>query len=89
MNEDTIIKTLELPHGEEWAWFADANLVVLSPRLDAAGRERALTEVQAHWRRRCLRVVEDAATEPLMGRVPCPEGSTVTQPLAGLTARGV
>ena len=50
VNEATIIKTLDLPHGADWALYADANLIVLSPRLDACGRDRALDEVCAHWR---------------------------------------
>lgn len=57
MNEKTVVTTMELPHGQEWAWFADANVVALARSLDEAGRQRALTEVQKHWRRSCLRVV--------------------------------
>lgn len=69
MNEKTLIKTLELPHGQNWAWYGDANIVVLSPCLDAEGREQALSELQDHWRRKCLRVVglddEAQPTQPL------------------------
>lgn len=64
MNEDTLVKTMPLPHGQTWAWFADANVVALSPCLSVEGRELALTEVQSHWRRSCLRVVPDAKDEP-------------------------
>ena len=67
MNEDTLIKTMPLPQGRDWEWFADANIVVLAPHLCPAQREQALTEVQAHWRRSCLRVLpsEPATTQPL------------------------
>ena len=57
MTEKTLIKTLDLPLGQDWEWFGDANIVGLSRHLDAAGRERALNEVQDHWRRSCLRIV--------------------------------
>jgi polyphosphate kinase 2 (PPK2 family) len=63
MNEDTLIRTMPLPHGQLWAYHADANVIVLSPCLDAAGREAAITELQAQWRRSALRVVDDADKE--------------------------
>lgn len=59
MNEDTLIKTMALPHGRLWEWYADANIIVLSPCLDEQGRESALNELQAQWRRSGLRVVRD------------------------------
>ena len=67
MSEQTLIKTLDLPCGQDWAWYADANIVGLGRHLDAEGRERALNEVQDHWRRSCLRVVggDDEPTRPL------------------------
>jgi len=65
VNEDTLLLTRPLPYGQEWAWHADANIVVLAPHLCPEERERALTEVQAHWRRSCLRVVgaDDEASQ--------------------------
>jgi hypothetical protein len=42
--------TMELPHGRDWLWFEEFNIIAFSPRLDAAGRERALDECQAEWR---------------------------------------
>lgn len=45
------IMTMEPAYGEDAVWHPELNLVVLSPRLDAAGRERALDELQAEWRR--------------------------------------
>ena len=59
MNEDTLIKTMQLPNGRLWEWFADANLVVLSPCLDQDGREAAISELQAQWRRTGIRVIQD------------------------------
>lgn len=53
--EKTYVRILDLPEGRDWVWFSDANMIGLSRRLDAAGRERALVELQEHWRRNCLR----------------------------------
>ena len=65
MNEDTLIKTMPLPHGRDWEWFADANVVALAPHLDVAEREQALSELQAQWRRSGIRLVEPTPTQPL------------------------
>lgn len=59
VNEETLIVTVDLPSGRDWAWFADCNTVGLGAHLDAAGRERALTELQDEWRRAFVRVVPD------------------------------
>lgn len=64
MIEKTVIKTLELPYGQDWLWYPDANVVVLAPHLDACGRERALSEVQAHWRRSWIHIVTDSEPPP-------------------------
>lgn len=62
MDEATIIKTQdELPHGRDWVAYDDANVVVLASHLDGAGRDRALDEVAARWRRPRLRIVLPAA----------------------------
>lgn len=45
------IVIMEPSHGEDAVWHPELNMVVVSPRLDAAGRERALDELQARWRR--------------------------------------
>lgn len=69
MNDDTLIKTMPLPDGRLWEWFPDANVVVLAPGMCPAQQEEALNQVQAHWRRSCLRVLptepETRATQPL------------------------
>ena len=65
MNEETLIKTMPLPQGRDWEWFADANVIALSPDLCPAKREAALSELQAQWRRSGLRLVEPADTQPL------------------------
>jgi hypothetical protein len=75
MNEDTLIKTMALPNGRDWEWYGDLNLVVLAPHLCPAQREMALNEVQAHWRRSCIRILPSPDQEY--------EGTT-TQPLAYL-----
>ena len=77
MNEYTQIKYLDLPHGRPWEWYGDANVIVLAPRFrtDCQGREQALTEVQAHWRRSCIRVVQDDeanVTQPMLPLVRLP-----------------
>jgi hypothetical protein len=53
--EKTVIHILDLPEGQDWVWFADANMVGLARRLDAEGREKALCELQATWRSTLLR----------------------------------
>jgi hypothetical protein len=61
VNEATLIKTLDLPFGQEFVIYADANILALSPRLDREGRERALDEACREWRRETLRLVPGAA----------------------------
>jgi hypothetical protein len=48
------IVTMELPYGQDVLWFAEFNIVALSPRLDAEGRARALDELQRRWRQATL-----------------------------------
>lgn len=60
MNEDTVVKTLSLPHGRLWEWYPDANVIALSPCLDEAGREAAISEIQEQWRRQWIRIVPPA-----------------------------
>lgn len=49
-SEETIIRTLDLPAGRDWVWFADVNCIGLSSRLDCEGRQRAVAELQEQWR---------------------------------------
>lgn len=86
MNEETIVKTLELPPGQLWEWYGDANVVALSPCLDAAGREVALDEVQRHWRRSCLRVYSGQPTQPTQPTLPLQAVPTSGVPPAALLA---
>lgn len=68
MNEDTLVVTLDLPFGQSWAWYPDANMVALKPGMCPEQQEQALSEVQAHWRRSIIRVVHEpsmVATQPL------------------------
>lgn len=57
MNEQTVVKTMALPFGQKWLYHADANVLVLSEALDEQGREDALSDMQAAWRRSGMRVV--------------------------------
>lgn len=50
MNDRTIVRTVRLPAGKDFHWFNDLNLLALSDRLDAAGRRRAVDQLQAQWR---------------------------------------
>lgn len=59
MNEETLIVTVDLPSGLDWRLYSDLNMVGLGSHLCEAGRERALTELQASWRREFIRVVPD------------------------------
>lgn len=56
-SEETLILIGRPAHGRDWVWHPDANLLVISPCLDEAGRERAISEAQDHWRKLCVRVV--------------------------------
>lgn len=58
--DEVVVVTLALPEGQDWAWYATENVVGLSSRLDDAGRARALDDLQAFWRRQCIRAVPDA-----------------------------
>jgi hypothetical protein len=75
VNEETLVKTMELPDGRDWEWYGDLNVVVLAPHLCPARREVALNEVQAHWRRSCIRILPADDYEHEVGE---------TQPLAYL-----
>jgi hypothetical protein len=55
--EETIILTLKLREGEDWAFFPDCNTVALSSRLDPEERQAALDRFQTEWRRSMIRVV--------------------------------
>jgi hypothetical protein len=60
VSEETLCRTMELDEGTDWVWFPDLNMIGLSSRLDCAGRERAIDEMQRQWRRAHLRTVESA-----------------------------
>lgn len=55
------IVTMELPYDQDWLPYPDLGIVALAPHLDAAGRERALDELQAEWRRALRTPVPEAA----------------------------
>ena len=44
--EETVISMLDLPTGRQWVFLEDCNVLALSPRLDEAGRERAIAEAR-------------------------------------------
>ena len=48
MGEKTLIKTMELPPGQHWIWFDDANVIAVSDSLDEAGWRRAVDAAEAH-----------------------------------------
>lgn len=60
VGEDTIIRTLDLPEGQDYAWYPDLNVVALSSRLDCEGRLRAFNDLQSWWRREHLTAVKSA-----------------------------
>lgn len=72
MNEDTDIRTIPLPYGRDWQWFAEANVLCLAPHLSPEGRERAIIRAAVTV---AARVQPDA------------DGPNVTQPLAILSPR--
>lgn len=42
MNEHTLIRTVQLPAGQRWTWYRDANVVGISADLCPAGRREAI-----------------------------------------------
>lgn len=59
-SEETVFRTIELPNGQSWAWYPDLNIIAFAPHLDCAGRQRAIDEIQAQWRREHMRLAESA-----------------------------
>lgn len=55
--EKTVLIVMDLPDGKEWAWLADCNVLAVSAALDGEGRERAITDCQATWRRQFIHSV--------------------------------
>lgn len=55
---------MPLPHGRDWLWFADLNIVALAPHLDDIGRERALDELQDEWRASVRRRLAAVPAQP-------------------------
>lgn len=88
VNEDTVIRYMPLRTGTKpWRWYPDANLIVLCSSLDAAGQDAALSDLQDHWRRECLRVVPNdaAADNHVIDPATCPQATVpMTQLPAGL-----
>jgi hypothetical protein len=60
VNKNTIVKISSNLHGRDCVWHESLNLVELSDRLDAAGRRRALTELQREWLDDLLTLPESA-----------------------------
>lgn len=61
--ERTVVVTIPLAEGRDWAWLGDCNVLALSDRLDEAGRQRALVQVGVAWRRSFLHVVGEPPNE--------------------------
>lgn len=61
--EETVKMVLDLPPGQDWKWLPDCNIIVFSSRLDEAGQEAALTDLQATWRRELIKAVPSAPAE--------------------------
>lgn len=59
VDEKTLVKTMELPAGQDWEWFSDANIIAVSSHLDLCGRARAMAEAVRFSQRR-----EPVAPEP-------------------------
>lgn len=57
MTEKTIVRVLDLPEGQDWVWYPEANVVGVSSRLCAEEHARVLDELHAQWRRKWIKVV--------------------------------
>lgn len=60
MSEETVFRVIDLPDGQDWAWYPDLNVIGLRRGLVGVGRMRALDELYRHWRREHLRLVTSA-----------------------------
>ena len=58
--EETVFRTINLPDGKDWAYYADLNVLAFGSHLDCAGKLRAFEAAQEDWRLRHLRIVESA-----------------------------
>lgn len=50
---------MDLPDGQPYAWFEDANVVYVSPWLCAEARQRVKRECEAKWQQRLLLQLAD------------------------------
>jgi len=57
MYEETVVVVMPLPAGVNAVFCEDSNIVCLSDQLDEDGRDQALAELQAQWRRNALRSI--------------------------------
>jgi len=73
------VVTMPLPHGRDWLYYSDLNLLALAPHLDAAGRQRCAEELAIEWRREMRRrlavVPADLAPCPPTTPIPTPARS--------------
>lgn len=60
MSEQTVEIKIETD-SDEAVWMGDANVVLMPSHLDTAGREQALCNLAAKWRRKFIRVVSSVA----------------------------
>ena len=62
VNEETIFRAMDLPEdlGRDWEWFADLNVVGFRRGMDCDAKLHAIEDMQRHWRRAHLSVVESA-----------------------------
>lgn len=72
--------TMPLPHGRDFLWFADLNILALAPHLDDTGRQNAVHQAAAEWSREMCRSVRRTRTPrslPLAIRRQQPSSSAV------------
>lgn len=78
--EPTIV-TMPLPHGRDYLWYADLNVVALAPHLDTAGRERALYQLTVEWRTATARRLTAVPTQHTR---PAPTPATMPVPASAV-----
>lgn len=59
MSEQTVILTIDMD-SDEAVWMGDANTVLMPRHLDEEGRQLALCNLQARWRRKLIRIATAA-----------------------------
>lgn len=66
------VVTMPLPHGREWLYYPDLNLLAVAPHLDEDGRKRCADELAYEWRKDMRKRLTSVPTGPCADTQPMP-----------------